>query len=668
MRLKSVILKAVTAAALCGSFSVAFTSRAQVNAEQVTAIGRNVLSMEDYLLAIQYFNQAIKAKPYLADPYYFRALAKLNLDDYQGAEADCTRALELNKFKTEAYKLRGFARQQQGRDLEAIEDYETGLKDNPYDKYFLYYKGVAQSAAGLLDASDTTFRQLERHHPRFDEGAAATGRLRLLQGDTVAALAAADRAISLNRTLLSPWILKAQIHADRRDWPLALKDMDEAILLRPDEPDFYVNRAYLRYNDDDFTGAMADYNYALELDKDYEAALFNRALLRLEVRDLLRAVSDFSRVLELDPANFHALYNRGLAYLQLEQYGEALEDFKATSRRYPRFYPVYYALAESYRGLGNLRQTAACQRRADQLVSQYVADPERNPLDRPTIAHGETNSAGNRASDGETEEEVMEKFNRLVTVAGDPSQTEMAYNDRIKGRVQDRTVQIEPEGEFRFSITAPAQALDGAVTALRELTDFNTSSYVAEKVYLTNAPQQIGEAEFARIAAVAEEHSSARMGTAQRPADHFLRAVALGMLKNHNEAAAEYRLALEGSPGFRLAEMGLALTQQALGQASSSLELQLGALRLYDDLIRANPANVFAWYNKALASYRQRDYSEAVRCLDKVLEMQPGLGAAWYNRGLCYLQGGQKQKAFYDLSKAGELGVVPSYSLLKRMK
>ena len=41
----------------------------QVNADQVLAIGKNVLSLEDYMLSIQYFNQAIKAKPYLADPY-----------------------------------------------------------------------------------------------------------------------------------------------------------------------------------------------------------------------------------------------------------------------------------------------------------------------------------------------------------------------------------------------------------------------------------------------------------------------------------------------------------------------------------------------------------------------------------------------------------------------
>ena len=95
---------------------------AQVNAEQVLNIGRNVLSMDDYMLSIQYFNQAIKAKPYLAEPYFFRALAKLQLEDYKGAEEDATMSMELNKFHTDTYRLRGFARQSTGRDLLAVLD------------------------------------------------------------------------------------------------------------------------------------------------------------------------------------------------------------------------------------------------------------------------------------------------------------------------------------------------------------------------------------------------------------------------------------------------------------------------------------------------------------------------------------------------------------------
>ena len=59
--------------------------RAQINTDQVMTIGKNALYFEDYILSIQYFNQVIAVKPYLAEPYFFSAVAKFYLDDYKGA-------------------------------------------------------------------------------------------------------------------------------------------------------------------------------------------------------------------------------------------------------------------------------------------------------------------------------------------------------------------------------------------------------------------------------------------------------------------------------------------------------------------------------------------------------------------------------------------------------
>ena len=84
--------------AMMMEFCAPFRLHAQVDAFQVLNIGRNVMSMEDYLLAIQYFNMAIKAKPYLADAYYLRGLAKLQLDDFEGAAEDCSTAIQRNNF------------------------------------------------------------------------------------------------------------------------------------------------------------------------------------------------------------------------------------------------------------------------------------------------------------------------------------------------------------------------------------------------------------------------------------------------------------------------------------------------------------------------------------------------------------------------------------------
>ena len=69
-------------------------ARAQVNTDHMMRVGRNALYFSDYVLAINYFSQAINAKPYLAEAYYFRAMAKYNLGDYVGAESN---KLPLNK-------------------------------------------------------------------------------------------------------------------------------------------------------------------------------------------------------------------------------------------------------------------------------------------------------------------------------------------------------------------------------------------------------------------------------------------------------------------------------------------------------------------------------------------------------------------------------------------
>ena len=83
---------------------------AQYNIDRLVMIGRSALYYEDYVLSIQYFNQAISAKPYLYEPWYFRGIAKFYLDDYRGAESDCTEAIERNPYVVGLYELRGLCR------------------------------------------------------------------------------------------------------------------------------------------------------------------------------------------------------------------------------------------------------------------------------------------------------------------------------------------------------------------------------------------------------------------------------------------------------------------------------------------------------------------------------------------------------------------------------
>lgn len=670
--------------ALCFCFGLApIFVFGQVNAEQVMNIGRNVLSMEDYMLAIQYFNQAIKAKPYLADPYYLRGIAKLQLDDYAGAETDCTLALERNSFKTEAYKVRGFARQQMGRDSLAITDYDKGLEYNPTDKYFLFYKAIALTELRQDSAANETFISLLRQYPKFDEGFGARARLKILEGDTVAALKDLEHALHLNSTLFNARLMRAAINADRREWAEAENDMNEAILLRPDDPSLYINRAYLRYNADNYLGALSDYNYALQIDPRYKPALFNRALLRYEVKDLRNAAKDFSELLALEPLNFHALFNRGLVYLEAGQNADAIKDFKAVAARYPKFHLVYYAMAEAQRQSGQLDAAMRNIAKADELVRRYVKDPKGQPLDLPAIASGETNRLNSEiGQEEETEEEVMTRFNQLVTVGGATEATPMAFNDRIKGRVQDRTVTIAPAALYILTFILPETTLQQQSNNFRELDDFNTAGYLSDRIYLSpqRAKGSIGEKEFNRLVRIADNITEEINEKDDTPARRLGRGIVRFVLRDYDAAIEDLNEALKETPDFTPALMARGATrftrsQEArMGSEDSMLAGRAAmadiseALKDYDRALEINPRLVYAWFNKGVIHYTLNDYSSARRCFDTAIALDPSFGEAWYNRGLTQFQAGDKRGAFSDLSKAGELGIIESYNLLKRMK
>lgn len=659
--------------------------RAQVNAEQVLNIGRNVLSMEDYMLSIQYFNQAIKAKPYLSDPYFFRALAKLYLDDFKGAEEDCTLAIERNKFKTESYKVRGFARQNQGKDSLAIADYDRGLVYNPEDKYFLFYKALAQTEMKKTDDAASTFALLLRIYPQFEEGYAARARLLAMKGDTVGALADLDKAISISRNQINAFLLRSQIEAERRDWEKALADMDAAIRLRPQEGDLYVNRAYLRYNMDDYFGAMSDYNYTLELEPYNEAALFNRALLRYEVKDLDRAAADFGNVLRYAPDNFHALYNLALVDMERGRHREALAGLDRIISRYPRFYPAYYARAEVFRDKGDMRSAMQNVRIGDDLVKRYVDNPEKNPLDRPAIAQGKTRDMRVDPAAEEDENEVMDRFNQLVTVGNAGAEPQLSYNEKIKGRVQDRDMNVEIEKSYMLSFIAPPVGLKTTSNYFRELDDFNQRSYIPDRLYLSAGPQASSdETVLQKLFSRADYYEEITADGHGRPADWLGLGVARAMLRNYPAAVAALDSALALDPGFAVAYMarGYARQENMRNRAASgdgdaageelrrrTLSRDIAeAMADYDAALRLNPRLVYAWFNKGNLCYEAADYTSALHCYGEAIKIDPSFGAAYFNRGIAYLNIGDKRRAFADLSKAGELGVLPSYNILKRMK
>ena len=228
-------------------FSGITVATAQVNTDQVLRVGQNALYFEDYMLSIQYFNQAIQAKPHLAQPYFYRAIAKLNLDDFAGAAADASKAIELNPYLTDAWEVRGVARQNMGLNRLAIDDYSEALKLLPRNRSLLFNKAMALADLQAYDQARESLSEIIRYYPGFDNAYLGRARVALAQNDTVAAIADIDKALSINDKTVNGYILRADIAINGSgDYEKALSDIDHAIRLQPRSAGLYINRAFLR--------------------------------------------------------------------------------------------------------------------------------------------------------------------------------------------------------------------------------------------------------------------------------------------------------------------------------------------------------------------------------------------------------------------------------------
>ena len=670
--------------------------QAQINTEQVVNIGRNALYFEDYILAIQYFNQAIKAKPFLAEPYFYRSVAKISLEDYQGAEQDAGLAIERNPFIVDAYQVRGVSRQNLGNYAGAVEDYDAGLKLMPEDKNLLFNRAVCESALKNYDEAQQTFDRLLQLDRRNDRAYIGLAQMNLVRKDTVSALENLNRGIALSKNNASAYVMRAEIAARaNHDFESAVADMDSAILLEPRYSGYFINRAYMKYNLDDYFGAMADYDYAIGLDPASQEAHFNRGLLRAEVGDNNKAISDFDFVLKSNPSNFMALYNRALLHMRTRQFREAVKDFTAILKKYPDFEAGYMARGEAKRRMGDTKGGDADYEKAMAIFKRNKTHVSTfNPAEieaTAAIKKAEQRAMGVE-DEPETAEEIMNRFNTLLTVTdNDPVKPE--YANRQRGHIQNDNIEVEPMPMFTLSYYARDNKLNGKTHFIREISDVNDTRLLPSTLTLISGESQLDEEDIQRHFRDIEYYNSLLGHAKPRSIDYLARGLDYLTVKNPDAAIADADAAIALSPQFMLAYMLRAdahymqyMMAQALDEKNASLQGEapdaktLTMLRQrqdvttlnlmmadLDEAIKLSPKNVYAHFNKGNVYMIQGDYTSAISCYSTAIELKPDLAEAYYNRGLMYLRMGNKTLGIADLSKAGELGILPSYNVLKRM-
>jgi len=271
--------------------------------------------LKDYQGAIEDYKKAINLNPNDQENtnryYYNLAVNQKDLKDYIGVINTCNDAIKLslsldsfNKF----YAIRAFAKHELGDYQGAVEDYTKSLEIDPLFYTFYMNRGNAKEKLGDYQGA------LEDH----------------------------NKAINLNKNDPYLFLNRATVKKNLGELYSAIEDFDKAIELldkdiklgqnKKDASDFFAFRGNIKYKLRDYQGAVRDLNKAIELNPENPTRYYNRALINEELGKYQVALRDLNKVIELNPNDAEAYNNLG--YLKFYKIGDkkgGCKDYKKAS-------------------------------------------------------------------------------------------------------------------------------------------------------------------------------------------------------------------------------------------------------------------------------------------------------------------------------------------------
>ena len=659
----------LTAPALLAPFS----AYAQIDMEQVIKIGQNAIYFKDYVLAIQLFNNAVRADSTRAEPYYYRAMAKYQLDDYLGAEEDASESIRHNPFIYEAYYLRGITRHTLGKDSLAALDYEVVLKDNPD------HKGALHNASALyISRKDTTraketIAHLKRYYPDYAMGYVLDGGLHLVEKDTIGAKKLFEKALTKDVSLIGAYLSLAEIEYNRARYADAEKLISKAIKEVPKESRLFANRALMRYKQNNIRGAMEDYTKAVDLDPSSLLARYNRALLRTQVGELNGALEDLNMVVREDPNNYFAIFNRAILSNLVGDPNLAKSDLDKIIKRYPTFVPAYAERANAYQRLGQDYNARKDLYQASKMVYDKGSANQAKALQelQEDLERELAPDSATLAVRDERDENIR-KFRQLVTnsqAKGYTERYEEGAEGSIRGRVQDRQSAVMPQGMYRLSYYVqtegqlrfvPKQAFIDALFKKKE----------GRQIFVVWQVPELNELQSREHL----EEIQKKRGTS------FDRGMALVTVKDFEASVSAFSDAVEDDPSDAAAFfqrgvsrfMNYLASQDGKEQSEADLVLRKGisqaSISDFEKVLELVPDYAPALYNIGYVLYSVGRYADAATYFEKAIERTPDMGVAYYNLGLSQYALGDKARADASMSRAGALGIYEAYSVIKRMQ
>ena len=640
--------------------SAAGIASAQYDKDVFMWRGRQALSEGRYALAIENFNVLSRLDTTDYWSFFFRGIAKYNLGDLRGAQTDFNTSVRLNPVFTNGFHYRAITESRFGDYEAAFRDFDRALELRPGQIGIYFSRGVANFLAQKFDDAVADFDFYIKREPRDPAAFLNRGACYLFLADTTKAMADYDRAIRLDRTEPEGFVRRARVYAAQGRYDEAVADLDEAIALDKNNTFAYFNRALIYYEQKRYNEAVADLDTVLDQEPGNALTLYNRSLIYAQVGAFEQALADMDRVININPGNVLAHYNRAAIFVEMARWQDALEDYNKAIELYPDFAKAYLNRSYVENMLGRTRESRADYQTAQQKVRDYRA------------RSGETSFA-----------DTTRHYDALLALDAD-----FAKKDFDNELLQHRDIDIRLRPLYKFSLAAEKENRNVALSRQYEnalidrfidaaptpITLGNSASTGTDRFlftanaeeYFVKGLQELQRKQFNSALNWFDKAVGAAEDDVSR--DRYARYYKAFYLMNRGVLKAEmidFIASLEGS----------VQTLSMDTEGSTRARVSDRVARTYDyseaiadirEALSILPDIPYLYFDLGNLECLSSNFVEALDSYDMAIRLYPNMGDAYYNRGLVLIYLKDKEKGCIDLSRAGELGVADSYSVISK--
>lgn len=618
---------------------------AQVDANRAMQIGRNAIGTKDYAVAIEHLSQAIEARSDWAEPFYWRALAKLMLSDYMGAILDASSALARNPSISRAYFVRGIAYQSLGKNDQSASDYKKVIEFSPDDPDPRFNLSGALFTARKYQEAEKEVNALLLRFPDYIKGYNLSAEIYLHQNDTTKAEEVLQRSLAKDSLQAFPYRVMALIAYQKGQYDEAVQYYSQAIERSKNELSDYINRGLARFKKYDLRKALEDYDYAVTLAPSDITARYNRALLKIFVNDPNGALDDFEVIARKDPQNMVVRYNMALLKYELGMWDDAIKDFDLLLKRHPAFIDGYYYRSELKKKKGDIRGADKDYWYAYGLENKRIKLPKEpdekelnSLLDHQSLWEDTLQSLNGKEEKRFTETRTDQSLRRSW------SMYQLSYFE---------------EGTQPFALRSNYSS---------ELENFNLRNSTRKRLLFTQNEASLDSLSIRWLVDDVRKNEGLEEKTSETL---FLLAVDYWLIRDFDKAIEYADQSIRTNPQFPFSYWVRAMARYArMGAAEKSKDSSLlrEVLKDWDMMIQLSPKMPYALYNRAYIYEQIGDTEMAVSDYTRAIEYLPNPATAYYNRALLYLKNNRMEDAQKDLSLAGEKGLRSSYQLIQEIQ